>query len=64
MSEWIPVSERLPEKGKEPVLFYKKEIGIDIGYLVIEDTLMFDGIGVGWVHATHWMPLPAPPEVE
>jgi hypothetical protein len=60
---WITVSERLPPPGIE-VLVAVKDLGMDIGYVAVEDhelgwhwefNASFDG------HATHWMPLPSCP---
>lgn len=56
-SQWIPVSERLPEKN-EPVLVYSEKMArrIDVDRHTSKQ----------WSHwgpiITHWMPLPDPPE--
>ena len=63
---WIPVSERLPEKGKTVLVYRKSE------YVGVEESCMdrLEEIGKctlwigtsGWFEVTHWMPLPEPPE--
>lgn len=56
---WISVKDRLPN-FEQPVLAYSgEELGIGFAYL--------DGDGKWYGDCgdvTHWMPLPAPPEVE
>ena len=63
IQEWIPVSERLPEKGKAVLCFC-----INNDYWVtlwdrFDDQLWSDG---EWWRSkdfvTHWMPLPQPPK--
>lgn len=47
---WIPVEERLPEKGE---------------CLVVSDGTVYPAsviFGEDFKHCTHWMPLPEPPE--
>ena len=57
--EWIPVTERLPD-GWEPVLVFRgqcKAVEIDF----------YRPVRYQWhnfADATHWMPMPEPPEVE
>lgn len=64
VQEWISVTERLPESGKEGVLI----------------ALRWEEVGIGWCEdgrwssefvneyeegeVTHWMPLPEPPKGE
>lgn len=61
---WIPVAERLPPGGDEVLIYTADEGFIYLGYFdphnkswcadgVIDETLR---------SATHWQPLPAPPE--
>lgn len=56
---WVSVKDRLPN-FEQPVLAYSgEELGIGFAYL--------DGDGKWYGDCgdvTHWMPLPAPPEVE
>ena len=61
--EWISVKDRLPEHG-ESVLTYKNGI---------VDIQMYEKNRNGWISdnwfwsmatVTHWMPIPAPPEVK
>ncbi len=60
MSElrWIPVTERLPD-NERVICFYKTPDGgcVDLGF--------YGKKRGGWTikGATHWMPLPDPPEV-
>ena len=65
MAEWIPVTERIPEKtGK--YLVYGQWEGRAAEMWVCE--LMAIGMFTGWANGarnptvTHWMPLPKPPE--
>jgi hypothetical protein len=61
---WIPVGERLPEKDK-PILLIEVDYGVNIGKRWDEKYYFGyneDGIGSMWGEATHWMPLPEPPE--
>ena len=64
---WIPVEERKPASGENPILIYK----------VVNDRSMNKNIGTAWYSpyhgwiptngtkingVTHWMPLPKPPK--
>ena len=51
MSEWISVQDQLPEKH-ERVLIFDIEDGMLVSCL----------LGKPWKEATHWMPLPSPPQ--
>lgn len=57
-SEWISVTERLPEKTGTYLVYTKK------GHIEID---IFD-VGYYWVEledcVTHWMPMPQPPEMK
>lgn len=53
--KWIPVAERLPEVGKD-VLVYSEYDGVSIDY--------HGGDSFGYALVTHWMPLPEPPKEE
>lgn len=50
-TEWIPVTERLPEFN-ENVLVYSAHTGL----ICIDANIQFDR------NVTHWMPLPEPPK--
>jgi hypothetical protein len=60
---WIPVSERLPEQG-EHVLGFCSKIGTQVAHLTDESAWYWGTSGVLGYDATHWMPLPEPPEVK
>lgn len=57
---WIPVTERLPERGQEVVVFSGGVLKGDVfAYL------FWNKDYASWANITHWMPLPEPPkEVE
>ena len=66
-NEWIPVTERLPEKYVN-VLCHLRSLDRKSEYYSI-DHLMEDGqwwkAANSWKHeVTHWMPLPEPPKEE
>ena len=58
VQKWIPVTERLPEKGKR-VVAYK-------GYTFLAKIVGNQWFDVEWncyrYGVTHWMPLPEPPK--
>lgn len=62
MSEWIPVTERLPGFAIERVLVITEGNCI-LGYPKMDTDRYTEH---GWVrygdHVTHWMQLPEPPE--
>ena len=64
---WISVDERLPERKTE-VLCFSKNAGVFVGTDWVDwpdGKIMFHlGTSYDWPYATHWMPLPEPPEVE
>ena len=64
VQEWIPVTERLPEKGQEVLVFDTRENWTGFAWLRPDETwtaLGFDfPFDLGEV--THWMPLPKPPK--
>ena len=66
VQEWIPVTERLPEKGEEVLVFDTRENWTGFARLRPDETwtaLGFDfPFDLGEV--THWMPLPEPPKGE
>ena len=66
VQEWISVTERLPEKGEEVLVFNTREDWIGFAWMRPDETwtaLGFDfPFDLGEV--THWMPLPQPPKGE
>ena len=66
VQEWIPVTERLPEKGQEVLVFDTRENWTGFAWLRPDETwtaLGFDfPLDLGEV--THWMPLPTAPKGE
>ena len=64
VQEWISVTERLPEKGQEVLVFDTRENWTGFAWLRPDETwtaLGFDfPFDLGEV--THWMPMPNPPE--
>lgn len=69
MSDWILVSERLPEEGQK-VIYYFKMVGIHIGRYTkeiddegYEHNVFYGRDGFLEDDVTHWMPFPDPPEV-
>lgn len=59
--KWIPVTERLPEKDKNVLIFIKDGDATDsIMVDFIDSTGQF--FWNGSEEITHWMPLPAPPK--
>jgi hypothetical protein len=63
MSEWIPVSERLPEEGKSVLVCYRSGWSrVEIG-LRRDDRWAVPGAGTYRTKlVTHWMPLPEVPK--
>ena len=67
MSQWIPVSERMPDRNGGSLVC----VTADDGKPYVQQAHFFDGIW--WTgespaarypfDVTHWMPLPEPPEV-
>jgi hypothetical protein len=73
MSEWISVKDRLPESGERVIVFVPdyKEVCCDYvyarKYADIKGNDFFRPFNSGYScirTATHWMPLPEPPEVD
>ena len=56
-STWIPVTERLPDDGETVLIFSKTHKTILFDWIRNNEWLCFG-------NATHWMPLPEPPESE
>lgn len=65
MSEWIKVSDRLPEKNIT-VMIYEPHCreSSGYGYTVFsgDPTRLLGRKSDGTLWITHWMPLPEPPE--
>lgn len=58
-AKWIPVSERMPERGQEVIVASHRTIKP-----VVFTTYFWNKEHDNWVGITHWMPLPeAPKEV-
>ena len=66
VQEWISVTERLPEKGEEVLVFDTRENWTGFAWLRPDETwtaLGFDfPLDLGEV--THWMPMTPPPKGE
>lgn len=67
---WVPVSERLPEEGVVVLAYLPKQADVESGvYAAMLSKLQTlkgtfsTSFGFGF-EATHWMPLPEPPEVK
>ena len=65
---WIPVSERLPEEGVVVLAYLPKQADVESGvYAAMLSKLQTlkgtfsTSFGFGF-EATHWMPLPSPPD--
>lgn len=56
-SNWIPVTERLPERGQEVIVYSGGVLKPEVyaWYFLDKD---YDN----WARITHWMPLPDAPE--
>ena len=58
-SEWIPVSDRLPEKGEDVLVYTLTHDVLKAHCYGDRQWFAHDGI---WRVVTHWMPLPEPPK--
>jgi len=64
LPRWIPVSERLPEDGKR-VLAVTRVGGLaEVGEFTFNSRGEWFSTDYGSWNATHWMPLPEPPEAK
>ena len=54
---WIPVAERLPERGQEVIIFCERTQPNIFSYH------FWSAEYNSWKGVTHWMPLPNPPNV-
>ncbi len=69
MAEWTSVEDRLPEDGRQVLVYSKRKNYGDFTAIVSPRRGMYVGDGdwitlQDWdVKPTHWMPLPSPPEV-
>jgi hypothetical protein len=59
LPRWIPVSERLPQRGEKVLAFDPMMPIIQSARLTNED---WECEGLDFLKPTHWMPLPEPPE--
>lgn len=65
MNEWISVSERLPELGKEVLIYIPDGNTIEVD--AMRQMGKSDGNRLDWFryyphNISHWMPLPATPD--
>ena len=66
VQEWVPVTERLPEKNVNCIVHYRHAYCDNDGYFAI-GFCCYDGEKFKFDPAykvTHWMPLPEPPKEE
>lgn len=70
IQKWIPVTERLPEKGCEHLCrcivndFDDMPFYMVLRYILIDEYPHFQHETKGGMKVTHWMPLPEPPKEE
>ena len=62
LPRWIHVSERLPEDGESVLACFEKSGGV--GCATFVERYKWFETDRGCFGATHWMPLPEPPEVK
>jgi hypothetical protein len=69
MMRWIPISEQLPEMGKDVLFccladdeFSRVEVGQYHGGKTHGDAIVMDIELHDWAPCSHWMPIPDPPE--
>ena len=64
VQEWIPVTERLPERYKYILLWDAMDRDIFMGVLDDKREWYIPGYDGEQFRITHWMPLPEPPKGE
>ena len=66
VQEWIPVTERLPEKGQEVLVFDTRENWTGFAWLRPDETWTALGLDfpLDLGEVTHWKPMPQPPKGE
>lgn len=65
MSKWISVKERLPEEGKEVLVYIPKYIQqYFIAFLSLKNSEWSNRYCANMEEITHWQPLPSRPEDE
>ena len=66
MMKWISANDRLPEKGKEVLVYWintsQKKEHYDITKYLGDHWYCLDKTGRPWIKVIAWMPLPEPPE--
>ena len=55
-TDWVKCNERMPELYQQVVVYDGDRMWVDTTYDFGDGLCFYDGI------ATHWMPLPAPPQ--
>ena len=66
MCEWISVKERLPECGKEVLIYWRntsqKAEHFEITHYEGDHWFLLDNTGRPWIEVVAWMLLPDPPK--
>lgn len=66
MSEWISVEERLPEVGKEVLVYWRntsqKAEHFELTHYTGDHWYLLDNTGRPWIEVVAWMPLPESPK--
>lgn len=61
ISEWIPVGDRLPDAGKDVLVYEQQWRKISIAYY-LHGAEIWEDVNALQPDVTHWMPLPEPPK--